>query len=69
VKKWMMWGMDIFKEFKKVSIIKWYPMLYVGGTYLKLWRGELKELEVVYFVAGLDKLDIIRTMTTPESKI
>jgi transposase-like protein len=33
------------EEFKKAPITKWYPILYVDGTYLKLRRGGVVEKE------------------------
>jgi transposase-like protein len=43
------------EEFKKAPITKWYPILYVDGTYLKLRRGGVVEKEVVYVVMGLSE--------------
>ncbi len=43
------------EEFKNAPITKWYPVLYVDGTYLKVRRGGVTENEVVYFVAGLSE--------------
>jgi transposase-like protein len=43
------------EEFRKAPITKWYPILYVDGTYLKFRRGGVVEKEVVYVVMGLSE--------------
>jgi transposase-like protein len=45
---------DKIEEFKKRRIDKWYPIIYVDGTYLKI-RRDIVEEEVVYVVLGISE--------------
>ena len=42
------------ERFRKRRITRWYPIIYIDGTYLKVRRGEV-EGEVVYIALGIDE--------------
>lgn len=43
------------EKFRRAPITKWYPVVWIDGTYLKFRRNGVVEKEVVYFVMGLSE--------------
>jgi transposase-like protein len=43
------------EKFRRAPITKWYPVLWIDGTYHRFRRNGVVEKEVVYFVMGLSE--------------